>query len=45
MLKVKSGLFLLKLEIHCMTGEKFNLHEMIEMLTAFRKPKSSLTRM
>ena len=37
MLKVKSGLFLLKLEINCMTGEKFNLHEMIKMLTTFWK--------
>ena len=37
MLKVKSGLFLLKLEIHCMTGGEFNLHEMIKMLTAFWK--------
>ena len=37
MLKVKGGLFLLKLEIHCMTGRKVYLHEMIKMVTAFCK--------
>ena len=43
MLKVKIGLFLFKLEIHCMTVQKLNLHEVVKILTIFGKPKNCLT--